>query len=314
MGRPAVFGAAVVMMAMQPLLIHLAAEKDGERLHADTFILTVEALKFILCATVLIGRRLMGLEATVWCGLSHTAAFAIPACIYLVMNIIKVVAARNLAPPIFQLLAASKIICTALASWLLMSKDLSSAQWAAMITLTVGVALGQQWDGAVGAEVPVAPALMMFFNSMLSALAAVYTERVLKARGSAALTIFATNLHMSAHTLIVNIAKAAVWEVPVLVNFSSLGWRTWAALGNEAVNGILVSAIMRHADSIVKNYAFSTSIFATAALSVPILDYWPKPQFFAGAALVGVSMALYTSGGHSQVAKTDVTNGSKKKR
>merc|ERR1712032_1073080 len=122
-------------------------------------------------------------------------------------------------------------------------------QWAAVVILTIGVALGQQWDGTLPLDVQVAPVLMMCFNSVLSAFAAVYTERVLKARGSAALSIFATNLHMAAHTLLVNGAKAAVWQAPVLVSPQTLGWRTWIALGNEAVNGILVSAIMRHADS-----------------------------------------------------------------
>merc|ERR1712226_1504190 len=122
--------------------------------------------------------------------------------------------------------------------------DLSIMQWGALAILTIGVLLGQQWDGAVGGDVPVAPVFMMFGNSVLSAFAAVYTERVLKARGSAALTIFATNLHMSAHTLLVNSAKVVVWEVPDFISFGSLGWWSLAALANEAVNGILVSAIM----------------------------------------------------------------------
>merc|ERR1711948_15192 len=121
----------------------------------------------------------------------------------------------------------------------------------------------------------------------------------------------ATNLHMSAHTLLVNSAKVVVWEVPDFISFGSLGWWSLAALANEAVNGILVSAIMRHADSIVKNYAFSTSIFATAALSVPTLGYWPDPHFFVGAVLVVVSMALYTNGGDAQALKTNGANGLK---
>merc|ERR1719343_1334424 len=109
---------------------------------------------------------------------------------------------------------------------------------------------------------------------------------------------------MTMHTLLVNSAKACLWEAPLLVSPWALGWRTWIALGNEAVNGILVSALMRHADSIVKNYAFSTSIFATAALSVPTLGYWPQTHFYIGAVLVVVSMALYTNGG-TQAAKTN---------
>mmetsp|Transcript_14323 Transcript_14323/g.39291 ORF Transcript_14323/g.39291 Transcript_14323/m.39291 type:complete len:314 (-) Transcript_14323:97-1038(-) len=310
MGKPGVFAACVAMMSMQPLLINLAASRAAEpRLPADTFMLAVEGLKVLLCSAVLAFRRLTGQEAAVWCGLRHSAAFAVPAVLYLLMNTLKVSAARELAPPLFQLLASTKIIATAVSSWLLMGKHLTALQWAAMVLLTVGVAVGQlrestSQDGpGLPAEAPLLPALVMLLNSCLSALAAVYTERVLKAQQSATLSIFATNLHMASHTLLVNLAKACISDAPVLAHPGSLGWRTWAAMGNEAVNGILVSTLMRHADSIVKNYAFSASIFMTALLSVPVLDYWPQLPFFLGSLLVLCSMAMYTYDGRSQSAK-----------
>ncbi|CAJ1346711.1 unnamed protein product, partial [Effrenium voratum] len=54
------------------------------------------------------------------------------------------------------------------------------------------------------------------------------------------------------------------------------------ALGNEALNGILISLLMRRIDSIVKNYAFSASIFTTAALSAGLLQHWPGWHFYLG--------------------------------
>lgn len=314
MGQPGVFAACVAMMSAQPLLINLAASKvDEHRLPADTFMLAVETLKVLLCALVLVGRRLAGQEAAIWCGFRHSAAFAVPAGLYLLMNVLKVLAARALAPPVFQLLASTKIIATAVTSRLLLGRHLTAMQWAAIVVLTAGVALGQHRDeggaanGSSGlpaaSEVPLVPVLIMLLNSCISALAAVYTEKVLKARQSASLSIFATNLHMASHTLLVNLAKACVSEAPVLTHPGNLGWRTWTALGNEAVNGILVSTLMRHADSIVKNYAFSASIFTTALISVPVLDYWPQWPFLLGSVLVLCSMAMYTREGRSQSAK-----------
>lgn len=155
--------------------------------------------------------------------------------------------------------------------------------------------MGQvRWSESSMREVPFVPAVIMVVNAFFSASGAVYTERVLKAQQSAALTIFATNLHMSAHTLLLNGAKACLWEAPALPSLWAIGDWTWAALANEAVNGLAVSALMRHADCIVKNYAFSTSIFTTALISVPMLGFWPNFPFLAGAMLVALSMYLYS--------------------
>jgi len=84
-----------------------------------------------------------------------------------------------------------------------------------MLLLTFGVALGQ-WTGSFAEtsaqDVPLIPSVIMAVNSFLSALGAVYTERVLKAHQTEVLSTFATNLHMSAHTLLMNGAKACLWE------------------------------------------------------------------------------------------------------
>eukprot|EP00418_Pyrodinium_bahamense_P052356 CAMPEP_0179164686 /NCGR_PEP_ID=MMETSP0796-20121207/80849_1 /TAXON_ID=73915 /ORGANISM="Pyrodinium bahamense, Strain pbaha01" /LENGTH=326 /DNA_ID=CAMNT_0020867187 /DNA_START=14 /DNA_END=994 /DNA_ORIENTATION=+ len=323
MARVQVFAACVVMMSLQPLLIHLAASQEEElRLPAETFMLVVEGLKLLLCGCALAWRRVAGQEAAVWRGIRHTATFAVPAGIYLVMNVLKVLAARALAPPLFQLLAATKILATAVASWMLLARGLTPVQWVAMVMLTLGVGLGQhrvgsgptsrrpQYDAAPlgslsldGAAVPLLPALIMLTNSCLSALAGVYTEKVLKARQSASLSIFAMNLHMAFHTLLLNSVKACIWQAPALASPRAIGWRTWAALLNEAVNGILVSTLMRHADSIVKNYAFSTSIFTTALISVPILHYWPQWPFYAGSVFVLCSMGMYSQGSCAEARK-----------
>lgn len=309
MARVQVFAACVVMMSLQPLLIHLAASQEEElRLPAETFMLVVESLKLLLCGCALAWRRVAGQEAAVWRGIRHTATFAVPAGIYLVMNVLKVLAARALAPPLFQLLAATKILATAVASWMLLARGLTPVQWVAMVMLTLGVGLGQHRVGSGslsldGAAVPLLPALIMLTNSCLSALAGVYTEKVLKARQSASLSIFAMNLHMAFHTLLLNSVKACIWQAPALASPRAIGWRTWAALLNEAVNGILVSTLMRYADSIVKNYAFSTSIFTTALISVPILHYWPQWPFYAGSVFVLCSMGMYSQGSRAEARK-----------
>merc|ERR1712129_523908 len=119
-----------------------------------------------------------------------------------------------------------------------------------------------------------------------------------KSKDSANLSIFATNIHMASHTLIFNgvfIALQAMLSEGPLPSLQVPGGFEAIALGNEALNGILIGLLMRRFDSTAKNYAFSASIFATAALSAVFLDHRPAWEFYAGALPTFVSMVLYTS-------------------
>ena len=93
----AIFIVSAVMMALKPLLLHLTGDQvRQEAVPPATFQLAVEALKASLCATTLLTRRSLGMSAKVWKGWRHTAAFARCAAVYLVMNVLTVVAARLL--------------------------------------------------------------------------------------------------------------------------------------------------------------------------------------------------------------------------
>ncbi|CAE7905551.1 unnamed protein product [Symbiodinium sp. KB8] len=138
-----------VMMAMKPLMLHLTGSSlvrktDVVALPPAFFQMGGEALKVAMCVVALLLRRAFGLSAVVWNGWKHTASFAIPAAVYLLMNVLTVSAARMLNPPMLQLLATIKILFTAAASWLLMQRRLQPIQWFALVLLTVGVALGGQ--------------------------------------------------------------------------------------------------------------------------------------------------------------------------
>jgi len=262
-------------------------------------------MKVVICSCVLTWRMATGppSSARLWCGLWHTAAFASPAGVYLVMNIFSVYAAALIAPPMFQLLANMKIMTTAVVGSLLLARSLAASQWAAVTLLTFGTLLGQ-WSGQQGTlegHASMFEFLLMLFNSTLSAIASVLTERLLKGRGSEQLSIFATNFHMAVHTILLNGIAL------LLVGALGWGWAQWPspfhlrgcvllALTNEALNGILLSSIMRSADSNVKNYAFGVSVFSVVGFSALIFGYFPRPGFFVGAAVVLVSMVLYTHG------------------
>ncbi|CAE8630807.1 unnamed protein product [Polarella glacialis] len=310
----AIFGVSVILMALKPLLLFLTGDAGDKLSKAPVtlppayFQLVVESIKAVVCTAALSGQRLAGVPAPLWNGWLHTSSFALPAAVYLVMNILTVHAARMLPPPTMQLVASVKILFTAVMSWLLMARQLHRRQWLAMVCLTFGVAIGGRAGGASAnassdRELPEAPVLgivIMLINCALSAFGGVCTEMALKARSSGNLSIFATNLHMAAHSLLMNGAALALWLPAELPQWDQLSRTDLLALGNEAMNGILISLLMRRIDSIAKNYAFGASIFMTAGLSALFLDYRPPPQYYLGAGLTVMSMAMYANGGGGQ--------------
>lgn len=310
-GNAGVFVVSVTLMAAKPLLLHLTrgsgqgGEARAPRLQPSHFQLMAESLKIVASVLALVGRRALGLPTPVWRGWAHTIPFVVPAAIYLLQNTLTVPAARMLLPPTFQLLATSKVLFTAVVARVFYGRSLAAGQWLALLALTAGVALGQLPDDRAGAAsggsghddggqarvdaaAPLAGILLMLFNCTLSSLGGVSSERLLKGPRSAELSIFATQLHMAAHTVLLNSAAIAAmsalpggvlgaYPAPSLGALPaaalSLGREEWAALVNEALNGILISLLMRRIDAIAKNYAFSTSVFVTAGFSAAILGY-----------------------------------------
>mmetsp|Transcript_81861 Transcript_81861/g.228066 ORF Transcript_81861/g.228066 Transcript_81861/m.228066 type:complete len:328 (+) Transcript_81861:141-1124(+) len=300
----AIFVASLVIMSLKPVLLHRAQAAGADPLDPRFFVFLSEAFKVAISAVALLWRRVAfgPFAAHLWVGPRHSLAFALPAVVYLVMNSLTVRANVILTPGAFQLLANMKIMCTAIAGWVVLARPLRPAQWVALSLLTCSTVLGQ-WGGQdSGGEVEVtrttlAGFLIMFTCCWLSALGAVLTEKLLKARDSHELSIFATNIHMAGQTLLLNGAFLGLSFVSGSAGelaFPRLSGAVVPAVVNEAVNGLLLSSIMRFADSNVKNYAFSVSVFTTAAVSIPIFGYRPQPAFLAGAVLVVVSMVLYT--------------------
>lgn len=300
-----IFIATVSMMALKPMMIHITRGAEATALPPRSFLLLSECVKVLFCLLVLAGRKTCGLGALVWGGFSHTRLFAIPATVYLVSNMITVFNARLLQPSVFQLLASTKIIATAGAAVLILGRSLRNQQWFALVLVSLGVTIGQyeEREGTSSLSSPETPrmcVLLMLFNSCLSALAGILAEKALKSKESSRMSIFATNLHMASHTILVNIVLLVMQELysgETLLPRALPSRVSAVALGSEALNGILVSMLMRDADSIVKNYAFTVSTFIVAGLSALLFGYALRSQLLIGAALTVLSMVLYVRGG-----------------
>merc|ERR1712008_520795 len=111
-----------------------------------------------------------------------------------------------------------------------------------------------------------------------------------------------TNVHMASYTLLLN-----GFVVLSMQGFPELQLPTPSvslALINEAVNGILISLLIRQLDGIAKNFAFCISVFVTAGLSAYILGHQLAAEFYIGSLITSVAVVMYT---HLATLPTSIT-------
>lgn len=62
---------------------------------------------------------------------------------------------------------------------------------------------------------------------------------------------------------------------------------------NQAVNGLLMSAVMKHGSSITRLFIVSCSLVVNAVLSAVLLQLQLTAIFFLAALLIGLAVCLY---------------------
>merc|ERR1712110_1007270 len=68
----------------------------------------------------------------------------------------------------------------------------------------------------------------------------------------------------------------------------------WFVVLLQGSTGICVALVMKFADNIVKNFSVALSLLLSTLVSIPLFGFYPSGFFVAGAALVLISVALYS--------------------
>ena len=75
--------------------------------------------------------------------------------------------------------------------------------------------------------------------------------------------------------------------------FEGYNGMTWLVVGNLAFSGLLVSWVMKFADSIVKVYATSLAMLLTTGISITFFGLQPTLQLALGLIVASTSVVLY---------------------
>ena len=88
----------------------------------------------------------------------------------------------------------------------------------------------------------------------------------------------------------------------LLVGFTPAAW---LVVSLTAVGGLLVAAVVKHADNILKTYATAIAIVLTCLATSLLSATVPSAAFLQGMVLVLVSMAMYNVPAVAQAQRTD---------
>ena len=298
-------------------------EAAGPRYCTTVAVFLSEAIKLSMCLAVCAidsSKALTELLREEVLGHTDTLKYAVPALAYTIQNNLLLVGLSHLSAPAFQVTYQSKTVFTAVFSWLVLQRELVPSQWMAVLLLSLATVLvsdinlasvltsllnrfcvisssGQQAGGEHHVGI-----LAVLGAAVLSGASAVYLEGLLKkpAAGSLALPaagdLALRNIQLALFAI--PLAATTMWlsdrqSIAQHGMLQGFGVVEWAMVLINSAGGLLVAAVMKYADSIVKCFASALAIIFGALISVPLFGFSASPTFICGTSTAVVASVLY---------------------
>jgi len=230
---------------------------------------------------------------------------AVPGLLYTVQNNLLFISLSNLSGAVYQVTYQLKILTTAVLSVMILGKVLGPTKWSALMTLTAGVALIQLPRGSGGGASANAPAqgspvvgLVAVLSACLtSGLAGVWLEKILKQTDA---SIWLRNIQLAFFGSVLGLLGAWVQDgSKIRADGLMQGYSTlvWGVILLQAVGGLVVAAVLKYADNILKCFGNACSIVLSCLLSAALLhEFEPDMLFVMGTLLVILATTLYSIG------------------
>jgi UDP-galactose transporter len=316
---------AALTMALQPIFLTLSKGSAGYfeySVGSATFL--TEGIKLILSLVLLVIQLVRNpeLRGNVLSKrpVIEFLQFLVPSVIYFANNNLVYVILQALDPSTFQLLSQTKTIFTGLLFRWLLRKRLTVFQWMALFFLACGTACSQIPTNAESSDQPktesashairllrlspdaedkhplpaIVGVLVSLATALLSSLAGVYNEMLLKRRVTAPINW--QNAQMYIHGLWLNATFMLIYDWDEIRSDGLLygynGW-TWAAIVCNASVGLAVAAVLKFCDNIARVYAHSISMIVVMVASVPLFGLQLTAQLIIALLLVVGSTVQY---------------------
>lgn len=287
---------------------HVSSATSDAPAHAKTtVVVTCEALKILVALLLFANEEGTGIVAAVRRVVAETmeqpleaAKLLVPSTLYVVQNNLVLVAAENLEGPVMAVFSQAKILTTAVFSIVMLGRELNARQWLALVVLAGGVSAVQvsmmeakEGEGDAGEKNVLLGLFLTLCACCTSGFAGVYFEKVLK---GSKISVWVRNVHLAAvGVLMGSVAvyskdRAAVAENGFFAGYTSI---VWALVLVQAGGGLLVAAVVKYTDNILKAFATSVAIVLASFVSILFFNFPVRSLFFFGAAGVIYAIFLY---------------------
>ena len=229
--------------------------------------------------------------------------FAVPAAIYALENNINYWALKNLKTPMaFVVFGHVETPLVALLSVVVLRRQYSGYQWMAIFLLVDGVMQTEmaiceaEGNGRCSrlADFPVASLAAVMISRAVAAVAGISTEFLFKRRLDT--SIYLQNVQLYSFGVLTNLVILGMRE-PHRYNEGTFFEGFTPVVGGvilcAALQGMFVSAVIKHMSSLEKCFASGAAIFLNAVISAWNGHFDLNVAFFLGSLVVIVSITLY---------------------
>ena len=229
---------------------------------------------------------------------------SVPAVFYWASNTLLYVAISNLSVPIFQLMAQTKLVVTAVVSVLVLGRHYSYRQWACLVIISISVAL-VTLEEKKAIDTPTTSNAHIFFaesnepliiglvavtlSCLMSAFAGVYFEKILKTEIEGSPTIWMRNIQLAFCSIVIILlqmvgrgnffsqnSEESGANLPFLHGFTPM---VWCQVLLFSGGGLLVSAVIKYADNVLKGVAIGISVLLSTVASMFLFGTSITPLF-----------------------------------
>ncbi|KAL7544513.1 hypothetical protein ACHAWF_007890 [Thalassiosira exigua] len=304
--------------------------KEHPKFLTSAAILGVEGVKLVLSLLyiVLVQRRPATSAITfIRQDKRNTFLMAVPATLYSIQMTLEYVALGNIDAAVFSVLVQTKLLATAGCAVFILGKRIKKVQLISLILLTIGVMLcNMKNNGNAQVESPGNDAatsgdstkglLATLGISACSGFASVYTEKVIKAKrnidGGGGLPsqqqqtqtpknqwgLAYTQVQLAFVSLVIMGVYCVVTEMDVILEKGLwYGFNVPACISIfvSAIGGLIVAAVLKFADAVLKGYATAISVVLTGVLSMFLFGTKLNVLYFLGIGNVVSAVFLYSA-------------------
>eukprot|EP01055_Gregarina_sp_Pseudo9_P004116 Gregarina_sp_Pseudo_9__4115@NODE_425_length_2857_cov_75_667850_g402_i0_p3_GENE_NODE_425_length_2857_cov_75_667850_g402_i0NODE_425_length_2857_cov_75_667850_g402_i0_p3_ORF_typecomplete_len380_score81_78Nuc_sug_transp/PF04142_15/4_1e02Nuc_sug_transp/PF04142_15/1e99CRTlike/PF08627_10/6_2e18CRTlike/PF08627_10/1_1e02TPT/PF03151_16/5e10SLC35F/PF06027_12/4_2e10UAA/PF08449_11/3_2e09PUNUT/PF16913_5/1e05EamA/PF00892_20/5_5e06EamA/PF00892_20/82_NODE_425_length_2857_cov_75_667850_g402_i01231262 len=233
----------------------------------------------------------------------ETLKVGVPALLYAVQNNLLFIALSHMSPATYQVTYQLKILSTAVLSVVILHRFLGLDKWASLLMLTAGVALIQIPSGSKAENVnlhggnPLIGTVAVLCACMTSGFAGVYFEKILKGSKT---SIWMRNIQLALLGCLISFIGAMYNDGSAIMEggfFQGYNVSTWVAILTQSAGGLIVAAVLKFADNILKCFGNAIAIVMSCLISYFYLgDYQPTIYFLFGTILVVTATYTYGTG------------------